>query len=81
VRLVEPYEAEAPHYTMAPITVPKDKYFVLGDNRNHSNDSHNGWLVDRKDIRGKAWLSTWPPEDWGIIHDYPLDEQIVNASS
>jgi signal peptidase I len=81
VRLVEPYKAEPPYYTMAKITVPKDKYFVLGDNRNHSNDSHTGWLVDRKDIRGKAWLSTWPPEDWGVVHDYPLDEQIVNASS
>jgi signal peptidase I len=61
--------------------VPKDKYFVLGDNRNNSNDSHNHWYVDRKDIRGKAWLSTWPPEEWGIIHDYRLDEQIASASS
>jgi signal peptidase I len=80
VKLVEPYEAEPPYYTMAPVTIPKDKYFVLGDNRNHSNDSHNGWLVDRKDIRGKAWLSTWPPEDWGIVHDYHLDEQLAHAS-
>jgi signal peptidase I len=81
VRLVEPYVAEPPAYTMPAIMVPKDKYFVLGDNRNHSNDSHNNWYVDRKDIRGKAWLSTWPPDDWGIIHDYPLGEQIANASS
>jgi signal peptidase I len=80
VRLVEPY-AESPAYTMPAVTIPKDKYFVLGDNRNHSNDSHNGWYADRKDIRGKAWLSTWPPDDWGIIHNYPLDEQIASASS
>jgi signal peptidase I len=80
VRLEEPY-AEPPYYTMAEVTVPKDKYFVLGDNRNHSNDSHNGWFVDREDIRGKAWLSTWPPDDWGIIHNYPLDEQIASASN
>ncbi len=80
VRLVEPYVAELPAYTMPAITVPKDKYFVLGDNRNHSNDSHSGWFVERKDIHGKAWLSTWPPDDWGIIHDYPLDEQIAQAS-
>jgi signal peptidase I len=81
IRLVEPYVAESPYYTMPAITVPKDKYFVLGDNRNNSNDSHNHWFVDRKDIRGKAWLSTWPPEEWGIIHDYHLDEQITSASS
>jgi signal peptidase I len=80
VKLEEPY-AEPPAYTMPAVMVPKDKYFVLGDNRNYSNDSHNGWFVDRKDIRGKAWLSTWPPDDWGIIHNYPLDEQIASASS
>ena len=81
VRLVEPYIADTPDYFMPVITVPKDMYFVLGDNRNHSNDSHNRWYVDRKDIRGKAWLSTWPPDDWGIVHNYPLGEQIANASS
>ena len=81
VRLTEPYVAESPGYTMPKIEIPKDKYFVLGDNRNHSNDSHNHWYVDRKDIRGKAWLSTWPPDDWGIVHNYPLGEQIANASS
>jgi signal peptidase I len=81
VRLDEPYIAEKPTYTMPQITVPKDKYFVLGDNRNHSNDSHNNWYVDRKDIRGKAWLSTWPPSDWGIVHNYPLGDQIAKASN
>ncbi len=81
VRLVEPYIEEAPAYTMPAVVVPKDMYFVLGDNRNHSNDSHNNWYVDREDIHGKAWLSTWPPDDWGIVQNYPLGDQIANASN
>jgi signal peptidase I len=80
VKLVEPYVAEVPSYVMPKIEVPKDKYFVLGDNRNHSNDSHNNWYADRKDIRGKAWLSTWPPDDWGIVKNYPLNDQVADAS-
>jgi signal peptidase I len=80
VKLEEPY-AEPPAYTMSAVTIPKDKYFVLGDNRNNSNDSHNGWYVDRKDVRGKAWLSIWPPDEWGIIHDYPFDKQLASASN
>lgn len=81
VKLDEPYVADTPDYTMPPRVVPKDQYFVLGDNRRHSNDSHNNWYVDREDIRGKAWLSTWPPDDWGVVDNYPLNEQIANASS
>ena len=41
-----------------PITVGKGQYFVLGDNRNNSEDSrHNGMgLVDSDRIVGKLWL-------------------------
>jgi hypothetical protein len=34
-------------------------FFVLGDNRNHSNDSHTGWLVPKADIIGKVWFRYW----------------------
>jgi signal peptidase I len=50
--------------------VPVGSYFVLGDNRNNSNDSHNGWMVPRQNIVGKGWLSIWPPDDWGLIKNY-----------
>jgi hypothetical protein len=39
--------------------IPGGQYFVLGDNRNHSNDSHTGWLVPTDDIIGKVWFRYW----------------------
>jgi signal peptidase I len=76
VKLDEPYVSSPPTYNVGKLKVPEDNYFVLGDNRNHSNDSHNGWMVPRENIIGKAWLSTWPPEDWGTVPKYHLGEQL-----
>ena len=59
VKLVEPYINEAPGYFMPERVVPAGQYFVLGDNRNHSNDSHTGWLVPSEDIIGKVWFRYW----------------------
>jgi len=81
VALDEPYIMSKPSYNMSQITVPEGHYFVLGDNRNRSNDSHSGWLVERPEIHGKAWLSTWPPELWGVIPEYPLGNQIASAQN
>lgn len=81
VSLDEPYIAQPPAYIMPELTIPEDRYFVLGDNRNYSNDSHRGWYVDSEDIHGKAWLSTWPPDLWGTIPEYPLGTQIASAET
>jgi signal peptidase I len=56
-----PALAEAPAYDLAPFTVPKGKLFVLGDNRNHSNDSHRWGALDREHVIGKAVFIFWPP--------------------
>ena len=79
VKLAEPYIKEAPRYILEPITVPVNNYFVLGDNRNISNDSHSGWVVPRQNILGKVWLSIWPPGKWGLISNYSLGKQLVGS--
>lgn len=76
--LEEDYIKDSPNYTIPETTVPEDRYFVLGDNRNNSSDSHNGWLVPRDNIVGKAWLSIWPPDKWGVVS---LEEQTATAAS
>jgi signal peptidase I len=42
-----------------PLRIPADSYFVLGDNRRDSVDSHLGWLVPANELVGKTWLTDW----------------------
>lgn len=69
--LDEPYVKHLAAYDFPPngqpIVVPPGQYFVLGDNRPNSSDSHLGWFVPADHIVGKAWLSYWPPSQWGIV--------------
>ncbi len=73
-KLYEPYVKEPANYTLRSETV-KDGYFVLGDNRVISNDSHTGWILPRQNIIGKAWLSIWPPDKLGLAANYTFREQ------
>ena len=79
-KLNEPYIKSPPSYRIAEQKIPPNNYFVLGDNRNRSNDSHNGWVVPRQNIIGKAWLSIWPPSEWGLVDNYPLQQQLPSST-
>ena len=74
--LDEPYIKQPANDDFKGDKIPENEYFVLGDNRNNSSDARDGWTLPRQNIVGKAWLSVWPPERWGLAANYPLQEQI-----
>jgi len=80
IQLDEPYIMEPPNYTFPLTGIAVDEYFVLGDNRNNANDSHKGWTVPSENIIGKARLIFWPPKEWGMVHHYPLAEQLAGST-
>jgi len=63
----EPYLRESPNYQMPPVTVPPDQVFVLGDNRNDSNDSHVWGFLPEENIIGQARFRFWPPSRVGPV--------------
>lgn len=50
-----------------PAIVPGDSFFMMGDNRDSSNDSRFWGFVDRNDIFGKSLFRYWPPSRLGIV--------------
>ena len=69
--LDEPYLGEAmraPHYGgLTSVAVPEGSIFVMGDNRNHSNDSRDVTLgtVDTRYVLGKVELVFFPFSHFG----------------
>ena len=56
----EDYIEYPPNYNMTETTVGPGKYFVLGDNRASSKDSHIVGLLDRNHIIGHVRQVIWP---------------------
>lgn len=66
--LGEPYINHATGGMYGPVTIPPLHIFVLGDNRNFSNDSRNFGAVPLAEVIGRAWFSYWPVNQIGFVH-------------
>jgi signal peptidase I len=49
------------------VVLDENQYYMMGDNRNESNDSRAFGPVDRIRLVGEAIIRYWPPADWGIV--------------
>lgn len=56
----EAYITRRPNYALAETRVPEGEYFVLGDNRANSNDSHIIGTLRRDQIRGRVRAILFP---------------------
>lgn len=60
VPLEENYVSDPPYADMAPVVVPEDHVFVMGDNRSNSSDSRAVGAIPRSDIVGHGLFVIWP---------------------
>lgn len=65
--ITEPYLLEVPYGNYAEHIVPEGSVFVLGDNRNNSEDSRSWGFLSIDEIIGKAIFRYWPFNTAGLV--------------
>ena len=69
VEIEDPYLSEENSMEDISITVPKDEYYVLGDNRQNSLDSRTFGTFNKKQILGKTDLVIYPFKKFGTVKE------------
>jgi signal peptidase I len=77
--IIEPYLAKDsnPSNTEFDVTVPKDSFWVLGDNRGNSEDSRyhadtpGRGFVSKNYVVGRAFVISWPFQHFTWLDNYP----------
>jgi len=65
------------------VTVPEESLWVMGDNRNNSQDSRyntgnpGAGFVPIDNVVGRAFVITWPASNWGWLDNYPGTFDVV----
>ncbi len=72
------YPGDVPSATTFDVTLPPDRYWVMGDHRSASADSRShmgapgGGMVPGEDIIGQVWVRYWPPGRISTLSPVPL---------
>ena len=76
--LQEPWLVDPIDYAMAPVVVPSDQLWVMGDNRNASLDSHLWGSLPATNVIGTAIWRYWPLVRFGPIRFSPDQKEVAN---
>ena len=71
----------AAKYAVPQLTVPAGCVYVLGDNRNVSDDSHLWGPLPVENVVGKAFYILWPVKRQGFVDEVMLDLEVTGDPS